>query len=95
VYLYHTGQGIIAKGAATAGFRRTDYDGDPDTEYYVPLKLEWALLDPTKWGKAVKSWEINARMGAGHRFRQTAFAIPPEMSKTIDLIWDEHNANVE
>jgi hypothetical protein len=22
VYLYHTGQGIIAKGAATAGFRR-------------------------------------------------------------------------
>ena len=95
VYLYHTGQGIIAKGTATSGFRRTDYNGDRDEEYYVPLRFEWVLRESTEWSKAVKPWEINARMGGGHRFQQTAFAIPTEMSKTIDLIWDEHNANVE
>jgi hypothetical protein len=95
VYLYHTGQGVIAKGRATAGFRRTDYEGDRDEEYYVPLRFDWALSDSSKWSEAIKPWEINSHMGTGHRFRQTVIEITKEMSEVIDQIWADHQATLE
>lgn len=75
IYLYHTGTGIIAKGRSTAVCQHISYANDPDAEYYVPLHLDWQLDDPASWGNAVKAWEVNQKLGSGHRFRQTAFTI--------------------
>ena len=90
VYLYHTGIGIIAKGKAIATFKKADFDGDKDEEFYVPLALEWKLDDPKTWDRAVKAWEINQKLNSGHCFRQTAFAISDDMAATIDTIWQQH-----
>lgn len=90
VYLYHTGIGVIAKGKTTATFRKADYDGDTEEEFYVPLNLEWKLEDPQTWDRAVKAWEINQRLNTGHCFRQTAFAISDQMVEAIEAIWREH-----
>ena len=90
VYLYHTGVGVIAKGEATSTYQITDYEGDPDKTYYVPLKFEWALTDENQWNaKAPKAWEINGRLGTGHRFRQTVFEISQDMATVIDAIFNE------
>ncbi|MEA3226249.1 MAG: hypothetical protein U9Q07_09885, partial [Planctomycetota bacterium] len=90
VYLYHTGQGIIAKGSATAGYQSVSYNGDPGEEFNVPLKLEWALKDQNEWHKAPKAWQINQSVGASHRFRRTVFEISEEMAKEIDRIHKEN-----
>ena len=90
VYLYHTGVGVIAKGEATSTYQITDYEGDPGETYYVPLKFEWALTDESEWNaKAPNAWEINRRLGTGHRFRQTVFGISREMAEVIDGIFNE------
>jgi len=93
VYLYHTGVGIIAKGRTTASCQQKDYDGDPNEEYYLPLKLDWKLDDRQEWNRAVKAWEINQKLNKGYRFRQTAFGIPKEMGQAIDDLWKEHNTS--
>ncbi len=43
VYLYHTGVGVIASGVATSDYTATDYEGDKNEEFFVPLEFDWAL----------------------------------------------------
>lgn len=86
VYLYHTQTGVIAKGVATSMYKQADYDGDINEEFYIPLDFCWAL-EVTEWDvKAVTAWEINNRLNAGYRFRQTVFTITKRMSEAIDYI---------
>lgn len=89
VFLYHNGQGVVASGKAQSDFQVTDYDGAKGEEYFVPLKFDWALPNQTEWNKAPKAWEINGRLDASHRFRQTVFNASPEMAKAIQEIWKE------
>ena len=87
VYLYHTAVGAIAKGVATAGYQIKDFEGDEQEEYYVPLKLEWALSDENQWyAKAPAAREINRELNSGYRFRQTSFQISQDMADAIDRI---------
>ncbi len=89
VYLYHTGVGVIAKGKATASFKKATYADDVDEEFYVPLDFAWAV-DQDDWGRqAISAWEINSRLNAGHRFRQTAFAVSEEMAQAIDELAEQ------
>ena len=90
VYLYHTGVGVIAKGAATATYKISNYDGDKDEEFAVPLRFNWALRENEWDKKAPKASEINQRLGSGYRFRQTVFAITQEMANAIDDIYSEN-----
>jgi hypothetical protein len=92
VYLYHTRVGIIAKGKTTDTCKKTDFDGDPDEEFYVPLTLEWKLDDPNTWDQAVKASELNEKLNAQHAFRGTAFTISQEMAEAIDMLWAKKNA---
>lgn len=92
VYLYHTGVGVIAKGKTTSTYRKDSCDGNPDEEFFVPLQFEWKLDDSKEWHRAVKAWEINTKLGTGHRFRQTAFSISSEMADAIDELWLKKNA---
>jgi hypothetical protein len=95
VYLYHTGIGVVAKGVATSGFGRTDYEGDPEEEYYVPVKFEWALPDKTQWeAKAPRAWEINKRTNTSNRFRQTVFSISQAMADAVDIIAKERSGKI-
>ena len=86
VYLYHTQTGVIAKGVATSMYKQADYGGDINAEFYIPLDFCWAL-EENEWGtKAVAAREINKKLNAGYRFRQTVFAITKCMSEAIDSI---------
>lgn len=89
VYLYHTGQGVIAKGEATSSFRVGDSKQHGEEEYYVPLKFKWAYEEKDWHSKVPTAREINWRLGSGHRFRQTAFSISKKMATTIDEIREE------
>ncbi|MDE0343882.1 MAG: hypothetical protein OXK82_12085 [Deltaproteobacteria bacterium] len=89
IYLYHTGVGVIAKGNATEGFKKANYENDIDEEFYVPLDFEWAV-DQDDWdGRAIAAWEINSRLNSGHRFRQTVFTASKEMAGAIDELAEE------
>ncbi len=90
VYLYHTGVGVIAHGRAISGYGKTDYQGDENKEFYVPLEFDWAL-DESEWDRAPKAWEINKQCNSSHRFRQTVFAITRDMADAIDSIFAEKN----
>ena len=86
VYLYHSGTGVVAKGSSTDSYQSVEYDGDPDAEFFVPLKFSWALPQETWHSMAVAPWEINSHLNAGHRFRQPVFVISSRMAKAIDTI---------
>lgn len=90
VYLYHTGVGVIASGIATSDYKVTDYEGDENEEFFIPLKFRWALSDECQWDvKTPKSWEINEKCNSSHKFRQTVFAITQDMADAIDSIAKE------
>ena len=85
VYLYHTGVGVIASGIATSGYEKTDYEGDENEEFFVPLKFDWSLPEESHWeAKAPKAWEINGKWDSSYRFRQTVWTITQEMANGID-----------
>ena len=95
VYLYHTGKGVIARGRATSGYRKANYRGDKEQEFYVPLEFEWAL-DENEWDdSAPRAWEINKRCSSSHRFRRTVFAITEEVAKGIHEIYKEKTERVQ
>ena len=83
VYLYHTGVGVIAKGRATSEQQQSAED---EEEWFVPLELEWAVTEDQSWKGAIPAWRINERLNAGHKFRQTVFAIPREFADAIDAL---------
>lgn len=86
VYLYHTGIGVIAAGKAVDDSKSKEVDGNPNEEYYIPLKFMWKVDPYTEKAKAIPPWEINAKMQSGYRFRQTVFSISEEMAKVIEEI---------
>lgn len=87
VFLYHTGVGVIACGKALDSYGKTEYNGEKDAEYYVPLAFSWALNDPGTWKlNALKANQINAATGASHRFRQTVFNASQEMCDAIEQL---------
>ena len=90
VYLYHTGEGVIAKGVATGGHKKTDINSDSDEEFYVSLDFSkgWVLDNSDDWKKAPKAWQINQKLNTGHRFRQTVFSISEEMAEAMDKIYE-------
>ncbi len=84
VYLYHTGVGIIACGKAKDNYKSKEIDGDPDEEFYIPLKLEWKIDPILERSMAIAAWKINERMQSGYRFRQTVFSITEDMANVIN-----------
>jgi hypothetical protein len=87
VYLYHTGVGVIAKGKATSDFKTTDFEGDEEAEFFIPLDFDWCYPQESQWHKhAPKASEINTEYQSGYRFRSTVFAISQEMAGIIDNI---------
>jgi hypothetical protein len=87
VYLYHTGVGVIAKGKTTGTFQKTDYEGDAEAEFFVPLEFDWMLGSQGEWEQAVRAREVNQALGTGHRFRQTSFGVSKKMADAIDELW--------
>jgi hypothetical protein len=86
VYLYHTGVGIVACGKAQDGYKSQEINGDPDEEFFIPLKLEWKVDPVTETNMAIAAWEINERMQSGYRFRQTIFSITEDMAFAINKL---------
>lgn len=84
VYLYHTGVGVIACGKAIDDYKSTEINGDPDEEFFIPLKIEWKIDPISEQKMAVAAWEINEKMQSGHRFRLTVFSISEDMANVID-----------
>ena len=94
VYLYHTGTGVIAKGEAMSGFQVGNGEHGEE-EYHVPLKFEW-IYGQDEWeSKTPTAWEVNQRLGSGHRFRQTVFSIDQKMAVKIDEIAEEKRQGTE
>jgi len=96
VFLYHTRVGVIAQGFSTGRCEPTDFRGDRDEEYFVPLKFKWALSEDQWANLAPKAREINRRLNSGYRFRQTVFAIGQEMADAIeDIAKNRHEGAAE
>jgi len=83
VFLYHTGVGIIAYGKAINNYKSKDINGDKEAEYYIKIKFDWKIDPDTQKEMAVQSWEINAALQSGYRFRQTVFSIDKKMAEEI------------
>ena len=93
VYLYHTGVGVIAKGISKSTRQINDEGEHKGEEFFVSLDFEWKL-EKDEWNvKAPTPREINYKLNSGHRFRQTVFAIPSEMAKAIDSIFEKKKGN--
>ena len=75
VFLYRSGEGIVAWGRASGRLERRDYHGDPahaDEEYAM------ALLDFRRTPEPVPAWVIRAIAGRGISFRQTMTSVPEQ-----------------
>lgn len=94
VALYHTGVGIIAFGKATDTFRRAPCGEDPDEEYYVPCEFETTINPVEEPERAVTARDINEALGASHRFRLTAYTLPPEAVEFVRKTLRERAAAV-
>jgi EVE domain len=91
VFLYHSGVGITAVGRATGGVQVCAYDGDPDEEHYIPLRLD-LKVDPVKEPeKCLRASEINEMLGKSHRFRQTVFKIDKEQADMVEAQFKQKN----
>jgi hypothetical protein len=92
VFLYHSGVGIVAVGRATGGVQVCAYDGIPDEEHYVPLKLE-LKVDPVENPiKCLSASEINEVLGTSHRFRQTVFKMVKEQADMVEAEFKRKNS---
>ena len=78
IALYHVGVEVVVFGSTTGTYRRKTYKGVPDAEYYVPCEFESVVNPLSEPKKAVSAKQINAFLGAGYHFRQTAFTMPEE-----------------
>src|SRR5438477_3463057 len=79
VFLYSSGEGIIAKGVATGEVKKKDYRNNPEhnnEEYYQKLK-DFKILD-----KPIPAAEIKKIGEVNYVFMQTMFAIDCETGKT-------------
>ena len=65
-----------------------DFNQNEGEEFHVPLEFYWSL-EEDEWRQEPTATKINLRLGTGHRFRQSMFAIGEEMARTIDDIAKE------
>jgi len=80
VFLYRSGEGIVARGIAKDRYKKKAYHDDPDyadEEYYVELK-DFSLCSPP-----LTPSEINEKTGIDYRFMKTCFAIDKESGEKI------------
>jgi hypothetical protein len=77
VFLYRSGEGIIAYGISDGKLEKTSYKGQPDEEYKVGLN-SFKLL-----GKPLPAKEIKNITGINHRFMSTMFGIDRESAKKV------------
>jgi hypothetical protein len=91
VFLYHSGVGIIAVGRATGGVQICAYDGVPDEEHFIPLKLELKVDPVMEPGKSLSASQINQELGTSHRFRQTVFKIDKEQADMVEKRFRQKN----
>jgi len=82
VFLYHNRVGVIAFGKALEGYKQDD----PNEEYYVPLKFDWKIDPSTEPQRAVSPSEINEKLNAGYRFRQTVWSCGEDMARAVRQI---------
>lgn len=83
VFLYRSGEGIVARGIAKSRYRKKDYHENPkhaSEEYYVELKNFLACKHP------LPASEIVNLTGINYRFMKTCFTIDKESGKKI---WNE------
>jgi hypothetical protein len=83
VFLYSSGNGIIARGIANSHYKRKDYHNNPqrkDEEYYIELK------NFAKFSNPLSASEIVKITGVNFRFMKTCFAIDKESGANI---WNE------
>jgi hypothetical protein len=79
VFLYRSGEGIVARGIAKSRYKKKDYHADPknaDEEYYVELKSFLVCIHP------LPASEIVSLIGINYRFR-TCIAVDRESGKKI------------
>jgi hypothetical protein len=82
VFLYRSGEGIVARGIAKSRYGKRDYHANPKDageEYYVELKNFLACKHP------LPASEIVNLTGINYRFMKTCFTIDKESGKKI---WD-------
>lgn len=92
VFLYHSGVGITAVGRTTGGVQVCAYNGDPDEEHYVPLRLD-LKVDPVRDpGRCLRASEINDVLGTSHRFRQTVFRMDKEQADEVEKQFKQKNS---
>jgi hypothetical protein len=84
VFLYRSGQGIIAMGLGTGKVFKKDYEGRVAEEYYTPLDNFVPLLKP------LNASEIKSIAKSNIIFRQTMFEVSKDLG---DLIWNYINKN--
>ncbi len=83
VFLYHNRVGVIAYGEATDYYKKKDFDGDEDAEYYISLKFNWKINPDKEPDKAVKFSEISNRRRKPPIFDQAVFPINKKIAKVI------------
>jgi hypothetical protein len=91
VFLYHSGVGITAAGRATGGMQVCAYDGVPDEEHYIPLKLELKVDPVREPERCLSASEINEVLGTSHRFRQTVFKMDKEQADMVEMQFRQKN----
>jgi len=83
VYLYASGEGIIARGKSKGVLYKADYQGDincKDEEYYVELDDFATIKNP------LSAAEIKNIAGIDYVFMQTCFSVD---KSTGELVWNE------
>jgi len=83
VFLYHNRVGVIAYGKATDDYKKKDYDGHKDEEYYIPLEFDWKINPDKEPDEAVKYSEISNKLRNRPIFDQAVFPIDKKMAKVI------------
>ena len=77
VFLYKSGEGIIAYGYADGDLKKAPCDGIPDYEYYMGL-TSFKKLDV-----AISASRMKEITKCGFNFRQTMFSISGEAAKSL------------
>ena len=84
VFLYKSGNGIIAYGIADGKMKKKDCDGNKDYEYYMHLEHFTVLKEPMS---ASKMKELTKQ---GFPFRTTMFSLSEECSNLIEQEIQKH-----
>lgn len=83
VFLYQSGIGIVAVGAANGKLKKRPYQGNPDyveEDFSMPLNKFEAIEEP------ITAAEIKELCGVNYRFMSTLFSIDAEAGRKLDTV---------